>query len=389
VIRTADAVPAIVAAAGIATAAALPFFRLRPNRIAQGEAVYLANKAPLALALIAIAWLLFAVAAVGRARLSSVAAAAAPVVAVATSLVATAFVGRVLVGANAIARLTLGPGFWLCCVLSYVAYVVVSRGRSMGRVPGAVGALCIVGLAAFLFSTGAFASVAIVREWSAQKAVFATELGRHMALSGFALLGGGILGGAFGAAASRHKALRESGFIVLNALQTIPSLALFGFLILPLSALAQHFPLLREWGIGGIGPAPALIALTLYAAFPIARNTCAALEGVPAAALDAGKGMGMGKLRLFFKVELPLALPVALAGFRTAAVQSIGNTAVAALIGAGGLGVFIFQGLGQFAMDMVLLGTLPLIALALAVDAVFGLAIRLATPRALRRDAVW
>ena len=93
--------------------------------------------------------------------------------------------------------------------------------------------------------------------------------------------------------------------------------------------------------------------------------------------------MGMSKAQLFLRVELPLALPVVVAGFRTATVQAIGNIAVAALIGAGGMGIFIFQGLGQFAMDMVLMGTLPVIAMALVADAVLGFVARATTPRGL------
>jgi osmoprotectant transport system permease protein len=93
--------------------------------------------------------------------------------------------------------------------------------------------------------------------------------------------------------------------------------------------------------------------------------------------------MGMSPPQLFLRVELPLALPLAAAGLRVAAVQAIGNTAVAALIGAGGLGVFIFQGLGQYAMDMVLLGALPIIALALAADFLMGSLARALAPRGL------
>ena len=92
----------------------------------------------------------------------------------------------------------------------------------------------------------------------------------------------------------------------------------------------------------------------------------------------------MSKAQLFLRVELPLALPVVVAGFRTATVQAIGNVAVAALIGAGGMGVFIFQGLGQFAMDMVLMGTLPVIAMALVADVALGSLARALTSPGLR-----
>jgi osmoprotectant transport system permease protein len=155
-------------------------------------------------------------------------------------------------------------------------------------------------------------------------------------------------------------------------IQTVPSIALFGLLLAPLAAL----------GLGGVGPAPALIALTLYALLPIARNTEAAIRGVDPALTEAASGMGMTPRQIFWRVELPLGFPVFLAGVRIVMVQAIGLAAVAALIGAGGLGTFVFQGIGQYAVDLVLLGAVPTIVLALAAD--FGLAMLIAS---LRRSA--
>ena len=113
---------------------------------------------------------------------------------------------------------------------------------------------------------------------------------------------------------------------------------------------------------------PALIALVLYALLPIVRNTYAGLVGVDPAVIEAAKGMGLTRRQIFRKVEVPLALPVLLAGLRIVTVQAIGLAVVAALVGAGGLGTFVFQGLGQNAADLVLLGAIPAILLALAAD---------------------
>jgi osmoprotectant transport system permease protein len=157
-------------------------------------------------------------------------------------------------------------------------------------------------------------------------------------------------------------------FAVLNLLQTIPSIALFGLLIVPLSALAAALPQLASIGVGGIGVAPAIIALVLYALLPVVRNTAVGLAGVDGAVIEAGRGMGLTSQQIFRQVELPLALPVLLAGLRIVTVQAIGLAVVAALIGAGGLGTFVFEGLGQYAVDLVLLGALPAIFLALAAD---------------------
>src|SRR6185437_16372628 len=121
------------------------------------------------------------------------------------------------------------------------------------------------------------------------------------------------------------------------------------------------------------GTAPAIIALVLYALLPIVRNTEAGISGVDPAVIDAARGMGLTRAQILWRVELPLGLPVFIAGLRIVTVQAIGLTVVAALIGAGGLGTFVFQGIGQYAVDLVLLGALPTIALALAADFILAL----------------
>src|SRR5262249_16809399 len=116
----------------------------------------------------------------------------------------------------------------------------------------------------------------------------------------------------------------------------------------------------------GIGFAPAVIALTLYSLLPVARNTAAGIAGVDPAVIETADGMGFTPRQRFWRIELPLAPPPLLAGLRLLLVQGIRPPGVAALIGAGGLGAFVFQGLGQYALDLVLLGAVPAILLALA-----------------------
>ena len=150
-------------------------------------------------------------------------------------------------------------------------------------------------------------------------------------------------------------------------------------------------PQLAALGVGGIGPAPAIIALVLYALLPIVRNTAAGISGVDPTIIDAARGMGLTRRQIFCRVELPLALPVLLAGLRIVIVQTIGLAVVAALIGAGGLGTFVFEGLGQYALDLVLLGALPAILLALAADFVLHMASALLpnpTPGMIELDRV-
>jgi osmoprotectant transport system permease protein len=150
----------------------------------------------------------------------------------------------------------------------------------------------------------------------------------------------------------------------LNIVQTVPAIALFGILMAPLGALAAAVPLAAAMGIRGIGTAPAVIALFLYSLLPIVANTVVGLKRVSPAAVEAARGMGMTRWQILRSIELALALPVIITGIRIVLVQNIGMVTIAALIGAGGLGTFVFQGIGQTAIDLVLLGAIPTVALA-------------------------
>jgi osmoprotectant transport system permease protein len=215
---------------------------------------------------------------------------------------------------------------------------------------------------------GTFDALSLAKEYEIHRQVFADAMARHMTLVGASVGAAAAIGFPLGVAIARRPGLQGPVFAVLNILQTIPSIALFGLLIVPLSALVTAVPRLAAFGVGGIGVTPALIALVLYALLPVVRSTFVGLTGVDGAAIEAGRGMGMDPGQIFRKIELPLALPVLLAGLRIVTVQAIGLAVVAALIGAGGLGTFVFEGLGQYAVDLVLLGALPAIFLALGAD---------------------
>jgi osmoprotectant transport system permease protein len=378
------------AAAGIAAAAALPFVRARPNRIADGVVHLLADVDPAALVVLLALWgstgaaALVRMAERGRARLATLVSLGAPLCAI----VAAGVVTGGIAGTDPIARVSLSAGFWATVIVGYASFLSASARAAFqgGLLRRVLGFSVPVILGALVFS-GFLDAVSVMREWAVQRTVFLAETGNHLALTGSAVLIGSVLGIVIGVVSLRKITFRRAAFFVLNIVQTIPSLALFGLLILPLTALSHRFPLLHEWGISGIGRAPAILALSFYAMLPIARNTFTALSQIPIALREAGTGMGMTRGQLLARVELPLALPLILAGVRTAAVQSVGNTVVTALIGAGGLGVFIFQGLGQYASDMILLGTLPVIAMAVVTDMIMGGLVRLITPRPLRGEA--
>lgn len=153
-----------------------------------------------------------------------------------------------------------------------------------------------------------------------------------------------------------------------NIIQTIPSLALFGFL-LPV-----------PW-LGARSDRLAILALTLYALLPIIRNTYAGIRGVDAAVIEAGRGMGLTESQLLFQVELPLAVSVILSGVRIAVVISVGVATIAAAIGAGGLGEFIFRGLAMVDNRVILAGAIPAAILALLADFGVGWLERQLRPR--------
>jgi len=163
----------------------------------------------------------------------------------------------------------------------------------------------------------------------------------------------------------------------LSLIQTIPSMALFGILIGPLGWLAANSNMLHELGIRGIGMPPAFVALFLYSLLPMVVATAAGLSHVDANISEAASGMGMTPRQRLFSIELPLALPIILTGIRIVLVQNIGLATIAALIGGGGFGVFVFQGLGQTATDLILLGALPTVALAFVSSVCLNVAIDL------------
>lgn len=168
------------------------------------------------------------------------------------------------------------------------------------------------------------------------------------------------IGVPLGMAIVSRPRLRNAALAVASVFQTIPSLALFGFLI-PLPFL------------GGIGARTAIIALVLYALLPILRNTYVGLTSVDPAILEAAEGMGMTEQQILFRVRLPLASSVILAGIRTATVITIGVATIAAAIGAGGLGTFIFRGVAMVSDAVILAGAIPAALLALLADFLLGL----------------
>jgi osmoprotectant transport system permease protein len=190
----------------------------------------------------------------------------------------------------------------------------------------------------------------------------------HLWLVGFSTLLAMLVGIPLGIVIAHRPRLNKPVLASANIIQTIPSLALFGFL-LPLPWLGERADRL------------AVLALTLYALLPMIRNTYTGIRGVDSAVVEAGRGMGLTDRQLLFQVELPLALSVILSGVRVAVVISVGLATIAAAIGAGGLGEFIFRGLSMVDNRVILAGAIPAAVLALLADFGVGWLERRLRPR--------
>lgn len=189
----------------------------------------------------------------------------------------------------------------------------------------------------------------------------------HIYLSFIALIVGIAIALPLGMLVARYRKLAEPVIGVTAVFQTIPSLALFGFLV----------PLI------GIGAKTALIALIIYALLPILRNTYTGVTSIDSSIIEAGRGMGMTKNQLLWQIELPLALPFIMAGIRTATVLTVGIATLATFVGAGGLGDVIYRGLQSYNNSLVLAGALPVALLAIFFDFILKWIEKKVTPKGI------
>jgi osmoprotectant transport system permease protein len=371
VVRVANPVLALLGALTLLAALGLGFVGYAPNRLLSGEPVSLwrvlmAAPAwlPMLLALAAGMMLAGGFLRPSRALHAAVACAAS---ACCATLLALAGHHAALLGAQGspLARTSFGAGFWVLMLASLLA---LADALQRLRLPPA--ALVCASAAALLpalvcAASGALDQLSLLKEYFNRQEVFHQALWRHAQIVGWALSLTLLVGWPLGIAAYQNPRLARPLFATLGVLQTVPAIAMFGLLIAPLAAL----------GLPGVGLLPAVIALLLYSLLPIVRSTAAGLAQVAAPVVEAAAAMGMTPHQLFWRVRVPIALPLLLSGLRVCTVQAIGLAVLAALIGAGGLGAIMFQGLLGTALDLVLLGVLPVVALALGADALFRLAV--------------
>ncbi|MRW89405.1 ABC transporter permease subunit [Duganella sp. FT80W] len=330
----------------------LPFAVLRANRVApEGEPFSLLALGVHWGALAAGGWLLLALTVwLARGRVRAPLLALALTLAAASSYAALTWGASTLVTGQDWSRIALSTGAWGTLAAVYIAgFALYAEAPRWLVLPVAV--------LAVLASLAPYQHLGVVLEYRIAAATFHEELLRHLLLVAVALPPAMVLGAAIGLLAARKRAFETVLLGAVGLLQTIPSIALFGLLL----------PLL------GLGIKPALLAMVLYGLWPIVVHTHTGLTGVPAAMLDAARGVGMSGWQMFWRVELPLAAPFFIEGVRGAMLMLIGLATVAVLVNAGGLGYFLLRGTEQAVPDLVLLGTLPVVALALGADVVMRL----------------
>ncbi|TJZ92531.1 ABC transporter permease [Paracoccus gahaiensis] len=368
----------LFAAVGLA-GLALPLVQFKANRIVPGEGLSLPAALPMGLLMLLG---LGAVLLAGCLRWSSALRLAAAAAGLAAVLLALGGAATSLTPPDdTLARVAPATGFWLL-LLAFALMLTdaLTRLRPALWLRVVLLVVAVTALAALLGS-GLLDGVSVMREYAARQDMFLREAQAHLVLA-FGSLGLALLVGLpLGVALYQARALRGPVLSVLNILQTIPSLALFGVMIPIFGWIAANVPGAAQAGVAGIGLFPALVALFLYSLLPVVSNTLTGLAGVNPATREAAIGLGLTRVQLLGWVLVPLALPVLLAAVRIVLVQNIGLAVIAGLIGGGGFGTFVFQGLNQTAMDLVLLGALPTIALAL----VAGIALDLAAEAANRR----
>ncbi|RUV35707.1 ABC transporter permease [Mesorhizobium sp. M7A.F.Ca.MR.148.00.0.0] len=376
-----DKLGVVIAAISAYAAFAAPFATFRANRIVPGQARSILEALPATTGTLLLA-IIVAAALIALFKTPLVLRLAASVMALAALALLIGVAGTFLTPAgNTFARVSPASGFWILIFAFTLLLADVLTRLNLSPL-ARVGVLVVAALAiGLLLISGSWDNLSILKEYFNRADSFWAEGSKHVTLALGSLLAAVVVGLPLGILCHRVESLRAGVLNVLNIIQTIPSIALFGLLIAPLGWVATHVPGAAALGIRGIGTAPAFVALFLYSLLPVVANTVVGLAGVSRAANDAARGMGMTDRQRLFGVEFPLAFPVILTGIRIVLVQNIGLATIAALIGGGGFGVFVFQGVGQTAMDLVLLGAVPTVALAFAAAIILDAVIEMTATR--------
>lgn len=261
------------------------------------------------------------------------------------------------------ARASLGSGFWLAssCLL-VLAGGGIARVRRRGL--GVLAILAAAGLLVAAWRGGGLDGLSLAVEYAGRREALHEAIAEHL------LLAGGAVALAIPAAVILSLWRSGQGVVglLVSGVQVIPAVALLGALVALVGGVLRAVPALRDLGLSALGPLPALLGIAAYLLLPLWRGIGTALRAADPAAVDAAEAMGLTKAQILARVKLPLGAPILVGALRVAAVQSLGLATLGALIGAGGLGRIVFDGMAQFAPDLILLGAIPIIFLSLAAE---------------------
>jgi osmoprotectant transport system permease protein len=270
---------------------------------------------------------------------------------------------QALAGFPPAARARLDGGAWLAlALLAGGLGLALRRARAPWLGPATVAAL-VLGIV-LMARSGGFDALSLAVEYAARRQMVNAAIAEHLALSGAALalaLAGAVL-------LSLWRRGQGLVSIVLSGIQVVPAVALLGGLVAMTGGLLRAVPALRDLGLSALGAVPAIVAIAAYLLLPLWRGLALGLRSPDAATLEAAAALGLTPAQALFGVRLPLGAPVLVAALRVAAVQAIGLATLGALVGAGGLGRIVFDGMAQFAPDLILLGAIPVIALSLGAE---------------------
>ncbi len=349
--------------------ALLPVLHLAPNRLVTGAPVMASD------ALGAWLWPIVALAALGpallvagRGRASATLAGLACLAALALLLLGLgAGAADLIAGKPPATRARLASGAWIGLImLAGVAALTAGRARLPGA--GFTAAAAVAAVLAGLWCSGSLDALSLAVELRIRSDTLGAALRDHLALT-FGALG---LAACVNGGLALWRRGRGTVELVVSGVQVVPAVALLGSLVAAISALLAAAPALRGYGISALGSGPALLGIAAYLLLPLWRGQQAARRATGPDTLDAARALGLTAGQILTTIRLPLGAPLFVGGLRVAVVQALGLATLGALVGAGGLGTLVFDGMAQFAPDLILLGALPIIVLALAAEGALG-----------------
>ena len=344
---------------------ALPLLSVAENRLALGRPVFgaevLGGNGALVLAAV-LTGLIFLILELRRwAPFLAVAAFAFALLLFADALGQGA--ARSLGGLAPAARASLGGGAWLTLgLLGFALGLAIQRTRAMGvGLAVGIGLILAIGM---LGHAGRFKALSLAVEYGARRDTVDTAILDHLVLSGAAVALALVV------AILLSLWRRGQGFvaILVAGIQVVPAVALLGALVGVTAGLLRAAPTLREFGLSALGAVPAVVAIAAYLLLPLWRGLALALHAADPVTLEAAHALGFTPRQTLVGIRLPLGAPILVGALRVAAVQSLGLATLGALVGAGGLGRIVFDGMAQFAPDLILLGAIPVVALSLGAE---------------------